>query len=116
MLQLRGTSLPDCQKLIAEMLDKRDQWGRVLSASRRQIGREYGHSSKRHCAGLTSRPSKKHKLCLPDTPASARELLDVLSQASRNVDPDSPLTALTHVTHMRHLTDHAHWKAYAISC
>ena len=30
LLQLRGTSLPDCQKLIAEMLDKRDQWGRVL--------------------------------------------------------------------------------------
>ena len=25
LLQLRGTSLPDCQKLIAEMLDKRDQ-------------------------------------------------------------------------------------------
>ena len=31
LLQLRGTSLPDCQKLIAEMLDKRDQWGQVLS-------------------------------------------------------------------------------------
>ena len=30
LLQLRSTSLPDCQKLIAEMLDKRDQWGRVL--------------------------------------------------------------------------------------
>ncbi len=30
LLQLRATSLPDCQKLIAEMLDKRDQWGRVL--------------------------------------------------------------------------------------
>ncbi len=30
LLQLRGTSLPDCQKLIAEMLDKRDQWGRCF--------------------------------------------------------------------------------------
>jgi hypothetical protein len=30
LLQLRATSLPDCQKLIADMLDKRDQWGRVL--------------------------------------------------------------------------------------
>ena len=39
-----------------------------------------------------------------------RELLDLLSHACRNVDPDSPLTALTHVNHMRHLTEHAHWK------
>src|SRR3984885_10618566 len=31
LLQLRATSLPDCQKLIAEMLDKRDQWGRLLA-------------------------------------------------------------------------------------
>src|SRR5208282_3599423 len=33
LLQMRGTSLPDCQKLIAEMLDKRDQWGHVLPLS-----------------------------------------------------------------------------------
>ncbi len=30
LLQLRATSLFDCENLIAGMLDKRDQWGRVL--------------------------------------------------------------------------------------
>ncbi len=30
LLQLRGTSLSDCETLIAGMLDKRDQWARVL--------------------------------------------------------------------------------------
>ena len=68
LLQLRGTSLPDCQKLIAEMLDKRDQWGRV-AASRRpgnaRLVRKSAANWKSRSAARTTKLSKKHSHCLP---------------------------------------------------
>jgi ATP-dependent helicase/nuclease subunit A len=108
LLQLRGTSLPDCQKLIAEMLDKRDQWGPVLS-----LGQDWPAVRTFLEAPLRrthEEAFQKAQALFAGHTGLVRELLDVLSQASRNVDPDSPLTALTHVNHMRHLTGHAHWK------
>ena len=73
LLQLRATSLPDCQKLIAEMLDKRDQWGRVLPLLGQAtldwpiVAQQTGSS---RCAAHTTRPSKKHNHCSPAIPAS----------------------------------------------
>ena len=108
LLQLRGTSLPDCQKLIAEMLDKRDQWGPVLS-----LGQDWPAVR----AFLEEPLRRNHEEAFQKAQALfaghtglVRELLDVLSQACCNVDPDSPLTALNHVSHMRHFTEYAHWK------
>jgi ATP-dependent helicase/nuclease subunit A len=111
LLQLRGTSLPDCQKLIAQMLDKRDQWGRVLPlVSSATLDWE-------QVRGKLEEPLRRkhdeeiHKAqsLFARHPELARELVAVLSHACNNVDPDADLLVLKHVTDIRHLTDHAHW-------
>jgi ATP-dependent helicase/nuclease subunit A len=108
LLQLRGTSLPDCQKLIAEMLDKRDQWGRVLSLSQNwPAARAFLEEPLRR---THEEAFQKAQALFAGHTGLVRELLDVLGHATQNVGPDSPLTTLTHVNHMRHLTEHAHWK------
>jgi len=111
LLQLRGTSLPDCQKLIAEMLDKRDQWGRVLPlAAQETLDWSKVRSKLEEPLRRTHDEAiQKTQLLFARHPELARELVAVLSHACNNVDPDSDLIALRHVTDIRHLTDHAHW-------
>ena len=111
LLQLRGTSLPDCQKLIAEMLDKRDQWGRVLPlAAQETLDWSKVRSKLEEPLRRTHNEAiQKAQSLFARHPELARELVAVLSHACDNVDPDSDLIALKHVTDIRHLTDHAHW-------
>ena len=110
LLQLRATSLPDCQKLIAEMLDKRDQWGRVLPLGQATLDwslvREKLEAPLRR---THTEAIQKAQSLFASHPELAAELVAVLSHACGNVDPDSRLIALKHVTDIRHLTDHAHW-------
>ena len=110
LLQLRATSLPDCQKLIAEMLDKRDQWGRVLPLGSATLDwslvREKLEAPLRR---THTEAIQKAQSLFASHPELAAELVGVLSHACGNVDPDSRLIALQHVTDIRHLTDHAHW-------
>ncbi len=110
LLQLRGTSLPDCQKLIAEMLDKRDQWGRVLPLGQPAV--DWPTVRNKLEAPLRrnhEQAFQKAQSLFAGHTGIVRELLDLLSQATGNVDADSPLTALVDVTQMQHLTHHAHW-------
>jgi ATP-dependent helicase/nuclease subunit A len=111
LLQLRATSLPDCQKLIAEMLDKRDQWGRVLPlAAQKTLDWSQVRSKLEEPLRRTHHEAiQKAQSLFARHPELARELVAVLSHACNNVDPDSDLIALEHVTDIRHLTDHAHW-------
>jgi ATP-dependent helicase/nuclease subunit A len=110
LLQLRGTSLPDCQKLIAEMLDKRDQWGRVLPLGQSTLDWPAVRALLEAPLRRTNEQAfQKAQALFAGHTGLARELVEVLSDACRNVDPDSPLTALTQITHIQHLTDHAHW-------
>jgi ATP-dependent helicase/nuclease subunit A len=106
LLQLRATSLPDCQKLIAEMLDKRDQWGRLLALGDWPAVRAALEAPLRR---THNEVIKKAQLLFVRHPDLAQELVEVLSHACSNVDPDSGLTALDHVTDIRHLTDHTQW-------
>ena len=110
LLQLRGTSLPDCQKLIAEMLDKRDQWGRVLPLGQATLDWPVVRAALEAPLRRTHEQAieKAQSLFAGDS-SLARELVAVLSHACRNVDPDSKLMALNHVTDIRHLNDHAQW-------
>jgi ATP-dependent helicase/nuclease subunit A len=110
LLQLRATSLPDCQKLIAEMLDNRDQWGRVLPLGSATL--DWSQIRAKLEAPLRrthSEAIQKAQSLFARHPDLIEELLAVLSHACGNVDPDSRLIALKHVTEIRHLTDHAHW-------
>ncbi len=106
LLQMRGTSLPDCQKLIAEMLDKRDQWGQIMrlsdwpsvrAALEAPLRRRYAEAMQKAQALFASHPDL------------TRELLEVLIHACDNVDPDAVLMALRHATHIGHLTEPNHW-------
>jgi ATP-dependent helicase/nuclease subunit A len=110
LLQLRATSLPDCQKLIAEMLDKRDQWGRVLPLGQATLDwpavRTALEAPFRRTQGEAIHKAQSLFALHPEL---AKELVEVLSHACGNVDPDSVLIALKHVTDIRHLTDHDHW-------
>jgi ATP-dependent helicase/nuclease subunit A len=110
LLQLRGTSLPDCQKLIAEMLDKRDQWGRVLPLGQATLDWPVVRAALEAPLRRTHEQAiqKAQSLFVGDS-ALARELVAVLSHACGNVDPDSDLMALNHVTDIRHLTNQAEW-------
>ena len=110
LLQLRATSLPDCQKLIAEMLDKRDQWGRVLPLGQATLDWPLVRAALEAPLRRTHNEAiQKAQPLFSRHPDVAKELVGVLSHACGNVDPDSRLIALKHVTDIRHLTDHAHW-------
>jgi ATP-dependent helicase/nuclease subunit A len=110
LLQLRATSLPDCQKLIAEMLDKRDQWGRVLPLGSATLDWEQVRSKLEEPLRRTHNEAiQKAQSLFARHPELAQELVQVLSHACNNVDPDSSLIALGHVTGIHHLVDHAHW-------
>jgi ATP-dependent helicase/nuclease subunit A len=109
LLQLRATSLPDCQRLIADMLDKRDQWGRVLP-----LGPLVDWPLVRD--RLEDPLRREHQQALKTTqslfalhPGLAQELVEILAEACGNLEPESELLALKHVSDIRHLTSHAHW-------
>ncbi len=95
------------------MLDKRDQWGRLLPI----VGPdrfEWSHVRARLEAPLRRTHEEaihKAQSLFARHPGLAQELVEVLSHACGNVDPDSDLIALKHVTDIRHLTDHAHWNS-----
>jgi ATP-dependent helicase/nuclease subunit A len=110
LLQLRSTSLPDCQKLIAEMLDKRDQWGRVLPLGQTTFDwpavRAFLEAPLRR---THDEAIQKAQALFAGHPDLAQELIEVLSHACGNIDPDADLMSLKHVTDIRQLTDQAHW-------
>src|SRR5580658_2487112 len=109
LLQLRATSLPDCQRLIADMLDKRDQWGPALL-----LGSEVDWALVRNQLEAPLRREHEHAVeraqsLFAHHPALAQELVKVLSEACGNLEPESELLALKHVSDIRDLTSHAHW-------
>jgi ATP-dependent exoDNAse (exonuclease V) beta subunit len=111
-LQLRGTSLPDCQKLIAEMLDKRDQWGRVLPLTQAALDWPAVRAKLEAPLRRTHEQAlEKAQSLFASDAGVAQEMIEVLQHACSNVDPDSPLTALGHVTSVEHLTHQGHWKS-----
>jgi ATP-dependent helicase/nuclease subunit A len=112
LLQLRGTSLPDCQKLIAEMLDKRDQWGRVLPLGLATL--DWPAVREKLEAPLRrnhEQAIQRAQTLFGGNADVAEELIENLKHACANVDPDSPLIGLRHVAHIEHLTHQKHWES-----
>jgi ATP-dependent helicase/nuclease subunit A len=110
LLQLRSTSLPDCQKLIAEMLDKRDQWGRVLPLGQATLDWPVVRAALEAPLRRTHEQAiHKAQSLFAHHPELAKELVAVLNHACDNVDPDSWLMELKDITDICHLTDHQRW-------
>jgi ATP-dependent helicase/nuclease subunit A len=109
LLQLRGTSLGDCEKLIADMLDKRDQWGRVLPLGQLDDWPRVREALEAPLRRIHQEALNKAQSLFALHPELARELVDVLGYACGNVDPDSDLFALRNVAHIRELTDSRKW-------
>jgi ATP-dependent helicase/nuclease subunit A len=107
LLQLRGTNLRDCQNLIAEMLDKRDQWGDLLPLDWPAIRTALeAPLRKTHREAI-----QKAQSLFATEPGLTQELMALLSHACGNVDPESRLNALQHVSGIHHLADQTHWSA-----
>ncbi len=107
LLQLRGTSLPDCQKLIAEILDKRDQWGRILPKE------DWTEVRK----ALEAPLRRRHKEAIENAqsvfaryPELAQEVMAVLAHACDNVTTNTSVMLLSNARQIEHLTELAHWK------
>jgi ATP-dependent helicase/nuclease subunit A len=114
LLQLRATSLLDCENLIAGMLDKRDQWGRVLPLGDARFEwpavRDLLEQPLRR---LHQQTIKKAQSLFARHPELEPELAHLLAHACGNLDADADLMMLKDVVHLRHLTGHQHWKCLA---
>ncbi len=114
LLQLRSTSLLDCENLIAGMLDKRDQWGRVLPLA----GARFEWPAVRDLLEQPLRRIHQQTIAKAQSlferhPELEPELVHLLSHACGNLEADADLTMLKDVTHLRHLTSHQHWDCLA---
>ena len=108
LLQLRATKLTDCQNLIADMLGKRDQWGRL------PLGSEIDWALVR--ATLEAPLQREHRRVLAKARALfgrhqelAAHLIERVRDACAGSDPDSKLFALRTVGQIDDLSEHAQW-------
>ncbi len=113
LLQLRATKLTDCQNLIADMLGKRDQWGRLLP-----FGSEINWAWVR--AALEAPLQREHQRVLAKARSLfgrhqelAAQLIERVRDACGDLDPDSEpdskLFALRTVGQIDDLSEHAQW-------
>ncbi len=110
LLQLRATSLSDCQKLIADMLDKRDQWARALPLGQAKVDWPLVRAAlEAPLRRQQEQALQKAQSLFDQHPGLTRELVALISHACGNLDPDAELQTLKHVTHIRHLTARGHW-------
>jgi ATP-dependent helicase/nuclease subunit A len=114
LLQLRATSLLDCENLIAGMLDKRDQWGRVLPL----VGGRFEWPAVRDLLEQPLRRLHQEAIAKAQSlferyPELEPELVDLLAHACGNLEADAELKMLQDVTRLRHLISREHWKCLA---
>ena len=109
LLQLRAASLPGCQTLIAGMLDKRDQWARVLPLELPVDWPKVRQILERPLLRLHEEAFRKAQSLFAADAELSEELVDLLRHACGNLDPDANLMMLRDVTALEQLTTHAHW-------
>ena len=107
LLQWRGTKLRDCENLIAEILGKRDQWGRWLP-----FGRTWEQLRQTLEAPLAARHertlARARTLFARDEVLAAR-LIGHLREACEDLSPDSKLHCLRGVRQIEDLSAHTQW-------
>jgi ATP-dependent helicase/nuclease subunit A len=110
LLELRSTNLSACQALIAGMLDKRDQWGRVLPLIQSEFEWEAVRDHlEKPLKQLHERAIAKAKALFAQHSELEPEVVYLLAHACGNLDADADLMLLKDVTGLHHLTTHEHW-------
>jgi ATP-dependent exoDNAse (exonuclease V) beta subunit len=109
LLELRSTSLSACQTLIAGMLDKRDQWGRVLPLVHGFEWQMVRDLLEQPLQQLHERAVAKAIALFARHTEFEPELMYLLAYACGNLDAGDELRILDGVTGFHHLTTHGHW-------
>jgi ATP-dependent helicase/nuclease subunit A len=110
LLELRSTKLANCEELIAGMLDKRDQWGRLLSLGPEPVNWELVRD-RLQAPLLRLHEQAMEKACLLfEHHGLECELMFVLDYACGNPEVDDDLIKLKGFTRLRDLSRHEHWE------
>jgi ATP-dependent helicase/nuclease subunit A len=113
-LELRDTSLRDCEQLIAGMLERRDQWGHVLGLIQNSGWQEVRTFLESPFVRERKRVIAKARALLGRDAAVADELLELLTYARQNLEREgvsTRLLALKDVTRLEQLEEPSHWEA-----
>ena len=114
LLQLRNASLNDCQKLIAGMLDKRDQWGRVLPfAGQHESWAKVRTRLEEPLQRLHTNTVKKAQSLFAKYATFEPDFTFLLAHACGNLGPGSEFTLLEKVTHFDDLISLEHWQCFS---
>ena len=114
LLQLRATSLFDCENLIAGMLDKRDRGDACCPWAMHSLtGKRCATCCNSRCASYINKRWKKAQLLFERHPELEPELVYLLGHACGKLDADAELMTLKDVKHLRHLTSRWHWTCLA---
>ncbi|HTZ59121.1 MAG TPA: UvrD-helicase domain-containing protein [Acidobacteriaceae bacterium] len=109
LLQWRGTRLADCQNLIAEMLGKRDQWGRLLPFGSGIDWQQVRETLEAPMRREHQRVLAKARTLFLQHQELAGRLAGHIRDICVDVDPASQLFALHGVTQIDDLCEHAQW-------
>lgn len=112
LLELRDTSLSDCENLIAGMLAQRDQWGRVLPLGPKQDWEQIRTALETPFLEEHRRVMARAKAILAEETAAAGELISLLCYACENLEETglgSPVLSLSGMTAIEQMVEHRHW-------
>jgi ATP-dependent helicase/nuclease subunit A len=114
LLELRDTSLGDCEQLVAGMLERRDQWGPMLTMVRESSWEKLRSKMEEPFVHERNRLIAKAHALLGRDAGIGDELLDLAAYACRNLEREeraNALFSLRDVTRLDHLQEPEHWKA-----
>jgi ATP-dependent helicase/nuclease subunit A len=113
LLQLRAAQLSGCEHLIADMLDKRDQWGQVLPLFDPEVSWPKVFSNlELPLQQEHDRVFAKARALFEKRAVLADEIFDLLRYACGNLGSGSEFSELEDVTHTDQLVSLAHWDCF----
>jgi len=111
LLELRETSLSNCEHLIAGMLAQRDQWGRVLPLGREPDWQEFRETLESPFREEYRRSVARIQHLFAQDAALTQGIFALLEYACRNLADAgiSPVLALQGISTIQQMKEHRHW-------
>ena len=112
LLELRETSLGDCEQLIAGILAQRDQWGVLLAPGPRPDWDTVRNQLEAPFAREHNRVLSRAQALFAQYPRVTEELIVLLGNACENLANEGSQSELLHLrdfTRLEHLLSHHHW-------